>query len=65
MIIENNECLVDRSWQRVVQSRTIAKKNDPVTQKSALNDLNFKPKSTLHTKHFMFFKRFIYLFVRV
>lgn len=57
MIVENDECLADRGQQCMAQSSTITKKDDPVSQKSALNDLNFKPKSTLLVKYYIFLKR--------
>lgn len=56
MIVENDECLADRGQQCMAQSSTITRKDDSVTQKSALNDLNFKPKSTLLVKYYIFFK---------
>lgn len=53
--MEKDEHLEGRGLQSVAQSSTITKKDDPVTEKSALNDLNYKPKSTLHVKYYILF----------
>lgn len=55
MIVEKDEHLEGRGLRSVAQSSTITKKDDPVTEKPALNDLNCKPKSTLHVKYYILF----------
>lgn len=50
-IVENNRFLLGRGPQSVAHSGTIKKKDNLVTEKSALNDLSFKSKSYLIIKN--------------